>query len=275
MKKLLIASMAASILSLTACNSSDDTTKEEPKEEAVVDIDFAQSAEQYKTEVTPLLTSLVEDAALLKKHIEEGKFEEASKLYPFVHMKLEQLKPLASNFDVHFKALEVKAEEGKELEAGGFQAIEYALYEKKDANLAKEAVSKLATDITTFAEDALKATLDGKKVLDSADAMLEDTIANKLKAEKASAAGNEVYDAQANLDALQAIVKSYEKNADAEKAKELTDQLTKALDVVAFYEVGKEDYVKYSFFTSKQKQELIDTFEKVKKAYEQYVKAMK
>ena len=78
-----MAGIAVSVLTLTACNN-DEETKDQS--ETVEEIDYTEAASSYKSEIMPVLTSFVEDVTLLQTYIQEGKVEEATKLYPLVHM---------------------------------------------------------------------------------------------------------------------------------------------------------------------------------------------
>lgn len=267
-----MAGIALSVLTLAACNK-DEETKEQP--EAVEKIDFTDAASSYKAEVMPILTSFVEDVTLLQTYIQEGKVEEATKLYPLVHMYVERLQPLHGNFSEQFKMIDAPIEKGKELEAGGLHAIEYALFEKKDTTIVNDIAAKLVEDVTAFTSTAAITSLDGQAILWDAQAMLKDTVEKTLTGVTANLANAQVYDVQANLEAIQTVMKTFSIHADKESEKKLQEQLNVALEVVAFFEVGKEDYVNFSYFTNKQKQDLIDAFKATKAAFDEYIRMMK
>ena len=272
MKKLLMAGIALSVLTLTACNKDEET---KGKSEVVESIDFSEAASSYKAEIMPVLTSFVEDVTLLQTYIQEGKVEEATKLYPLVHMYVERLKPLHGNFTEQFENIDAQTKEGKELEAGGLHAIEYALFEKKDATIVTDVAAKLVEDVTAFTSKAATTTLDGQSILSDTSTMLKDTIEKTLTGDTGNLANAQVYDVQANLEAISAVMKAYSSHADVDSEKKLQKQLDITLEAVAYYEVGKEDYVNFSFFTNKQKQDLIDSFKETKEAFDEYIRLMK
>ena len=88
----------------------------------------------------------------------------------------------------------------------------------------------------------------------------------QLTGAEISYAGSHVYDVKANAEAVEQIVKIFMSRADAEQAADVTEKLAGLNDALAYYEVGKEDYVNYSYFTNKQKQELIDAVSDVHEA---------
>ena len=272
MKKLLMAGIALSVLTLAACNK-DEETKE--KSEVVESIDFSEAASSYKAEIMPVLTSFVEDVTLLQTYIQEGKVEEATKLYPLVHMYAERLKPLRGNFKEQFNKIDTTIVEGKELEAGGLHAIEYALFEKKDATLVTDIASNLVEDVTTLTSTVATTTLDGQVILKNSSTMLKDAVEKTLTVDTSNLANAQVYDVQANLEAVTHIVKAYAPLAEKASEKALQEQLDKTLETVAYFEVGKEDYVNFSFFTNKQKQDLISAFKATKEAFDEYIHMMK
>ncbi len=272
MKKLLIAGIALTIFTLAACNNEEET--KEPSE-IVEQIDFTDAASSYKAEIMPILTSFVEDVTLLQTYIQEGKQEEATKLYPLVHMYVERLKPLKGNFSEQFEKIDSHTVEGEELETGGLHAIEYALFVRKDVTLVTNIAMKLVEDVTALTSEVATTTLDGQSILSDTASMLQETVEKTLTGNVTNVANAQVYDVQANLEAIQAVMKVYSIHAEVTSEKELQEQLTATLEAVAYYEVGKEDYVNFSYFTNKQKQDLINAFQTTKEAFDKYIRLMK
>ena len=272
MKKLLMAGIALSVLTLAACNN-DEEAKEQLED--VVEIDYTSAASSYKVEMMPILTSFVEDVTLLQSYIQEGKVEEATKLYPLVHMYVERLKPLNGNFTEQFEKIDAQVVEGKELESGGLHAIEYALFVKKDVTSVTKTASQLVEDVTALASEVATTTLDGKVILSDASSMLKDAVEKTLSSDKNNFANSQVYDVQANLEAIGQVMNAYAAHAEEASEKALQQQLDKTVEAVAYYEVGKEDYVNFSYFTNKQKQDLIGVFNEMKEAFDEYIRLMR
>ena len=272
MKKILIAGIALCTFTLTACNNEEET---KDAVEVVEEIDFTNAASSYKADIMPMLTTFVEDVTLLQTYIQEGKVEEATKLYPLVHMYVERLKPLRSSFAEEFEKIDELTVDGKELEAGGLHAIEYALYVKKDVSTVLSIAEKLVEDVTALTAKAAQTTLNGQLILEDTKHMLKEVVENTLTGNTKNLANAQVYDVQANLEAVQSVVEAYSNNADKKLEQALQEQLTKTLEEVAYYEVGKEDYVNFSYFTTKQTQDLINAFKAKSEAFEQYISKMK
>ena len=271
MKKLLMAGIALSVLTLTACNNEEEV--KEP--EAVVEIDYTSAASSYKAEMMPILTSFVEDVTLLQSYIQEGKIEEATKLYPLVHMYVERLKPLQGSFTEQFAKIDAQVVEGKELEAGGLHAIEYALFVKKDVTIVTNIAAQLVEEVTALTSEVATTTLDGKVILSETSTMLKEAVEKTLAGNTKNLANAQVYDVQANLEAINLVLKAFAPHAEESSEKALQGQLDKTLEAVAYYEVGKEDYINFSYFTNKQKQDLISAFKATKEAFDEYVRLMK
>ena len=272
MKKLLMAGIALSVFTLAACNNEEEAKEQS---EAVVEIDYTSAASSYKAEMMPILTSFVEDATLLQTYIQEGNVEEATKLYPLVHMYVERLKPIRGNFTEQFEKIDTQVVDGKELEAGGLHAVEYALFIKKDVAGVTNIAAQLVEDVTALTSEAATTTLDGKVILSDASMMLKDAVEKTLSSDKDNLANSQVYDVQANLEAIGLVMKAYAPHAEENSEKALQEQLDKTLEAVAYYEVGKEDYVNFSYFTNKQKQDLISAFNATKEAFDKYIRLMK
>lgn len=271
MKKLVLASLVCTSLFLGACKEEEAVEIEE----AVVEVDYTEASSNYKSDMMPILTSFVEDAKLLQTHMEEGKLDEAQKLYPLVHMYVEKIQPLRNQFNNELATIDGEANEESGLTSGGLHAIEYALFKEEDPSKGVEAASKLVDNLTEFANVVAKEQLDGKALLTSTSSMLERSLNEKLMEKETNLANAQVYDIQANLEAVQMVVKVFSKNANEESQKAVEERLNNAFEVISFYEVGKEDYVNYSFFTNTQKQELIDAVKQLSEAFDSYQKNLK
>ena len=190
---------------------------------------------------------------LLQTHINEGKLKEASELYPLVHMNLEKFKPLQTQFPDQFTRLDGPTEEGKELEGSGFHAIEYGLFVKKDVTVLSSIVADLVEAAMELANEVAKAELNGEKLLASTEDTLKFIVTDKLTGKEKNLANTQVYDVKGNVDAVTQITKAFQSNASKEAVDALEATLNKVNEEIAFYEVGKEDYVNFSYFTNKQK----------------------
>lgn len=272
MKKLLLASMTAlSLMTLAACGD-----KEEKVEEVeVTQVDYSEAVSAYKSEVMPLLTNFVEDATLLQTQINAGDLESATKLYPIVHMYVETLRPVASQFEEFYTQVDAPTTAGKELDQGGLHAIEYALMAKQDTTLATAPAADLVANVTAFTEQLAKANLDGEAMLNATNDALNVIVSDTLTGKEVNLSNAQAYDLAATLQGVQMVKNSFASLATDEAAKNLDEAFNKASEAVAFYEVGKEDYVNFSYFTNTQKQELIDVFTELQEAYKAFVQSMK
>jgi iron uptake system component EfeO len=270
-KRLMAALLAVSVLA--ACGQKEEKTVEQPEQQQEVEVVVAKEADEFKTFVTFRMEDFVEDTALLASLVKEGKLEEAQKLYPLVTMYYERMQPIVSNFPDLDQALNSALVEGKENEATGFQQLAYGLFiEKKTAGY-EDSAEKLASDVKALQKEVTTADLSKNNVLVSAISMFNMMVKERLST--SSIANNEVYVVKAQTEAAQEIVKIFMPRVDASSAANVTEALANLDEVIAYYEVGKEDYVNYSFFTSKQKEELITAIKDAQKALEKMNESMK
>lgn len=264
--KWLAAVTMTSALFLAACGTDKtEDTKEEVVEQEVIDL--AKEADTFKAYAVEQMPLFVEDLKLLKQQLDENKLEDAQKLYPIVRMHVERLQPLKSSFVDEFALLDGKAAKGKEADVAGFTKVEQALFADKSASAASselDAVVKAAEDLSSKLETAK---LDGMKVLEDAEQMLNDA-EKQLNGGETSFIAIDVYEVKANVEAVEQLVPAFMGRADTTAAAKLTEEAVAFNKVVEFYEIGKEDYIKYDIFTNAQKTELIDAVKNVKVAFE-------
>lgn len=273
MKKSIVVMMTASMLVLAACGSNKE---EKPKViEQVIPADLTEATTAYKTEVLTQMTPFLEDIMLLEQYINEDKLEDAKKLYPLVHMYVERLQPLKTSFSDKFAEIDAVLQEGKELDGKGFHAVEYSLFEAQATADIKDVVAALVKDVKELTNELAQSQLDGQDVLNGTSAMLQETIERKLAGTGTSYASTQVYDVKATVEGTLQVVDAFKKRAGETETNALASKLTAVNEVIAYYEVGKEDYVNYSFFTSTQKQELMQAMTEVKEAFDAFNQSIK
>lgn len=261
--------LAAVILAASMLGACGSDKQEETKEEQVIkeEIDLSSEAEQFRAFAIEQMEPFIADAEMLAEYVKEGKLEEAQKLYPLVHMYYERLQPAKASF----AALDAKIDTPvlrKDEETTGFRRLEYGLFKQKKTTGYEAAAEELVADIKKLNEKLPEVELDGKQLVNDTEGMLAQIIDEQLAEKEVSYAGNYLYDIKANIEALEEIVNIFMARADTEKAAAVTEKVKKLNEIIAYYEIGKEDYVNYSLFTSKQKQELIDALSAVRQALE-------
>ena len=273
--KLMSFLLAASVL--TACGEKEEKTEtveqpvEEQKEEVTVDV--SAEAEQFKTFATEQMADFVTDTELLVSLVKEGKLEEAQKLYPLVTMYYERLQPITANFTELDSKINGELLEGKESEGTGFNRLAYGLFVEKKTAGYEDVAQQLAEDVKALQTEMKTIDVSKNNVLASAVTMF-DQMAN-VRLTKESYANNEVYAVKAQTETAEQLVKIFMQRASTESAAVATEAIVTLNDVVAYYEVGKEDYVNYSFFTNKQKEELKTAVTNVQTALQQMNDSLK
>ena len=263
-KKGLAAIMLATA-ALAACGS-DEKEEEVAEQVEQEQIDLIEEAEQFRAFAIEQMEPFVEDMELLVRYVKEGNLEEAQKLYPLVHMYYERLQPMKASFAELDASINGELEEGKEDEATGFHKLEYGLFNEKTTTGYEAVAEELITNVNKLSMEVEHVQLDGQQLVDDAVSMLDRVVTTQLTDEQTSYAFAHVYDVKANTEAVEEIVKIFMGRADSQKAANVTDKLAVLNDTIAYYEVGKEDYVNYSYFTSKQKEELIAAVSDVRDA---------
>ena len=253
-KKGLVAIILATT-ALAACGSDE---KEEVVEQVEQEqMNLTEEAEQFRAFAIEQMEPFVADMELLVRYVKEGKLEEAQKLYPLVHMYYERLQPMRASFAELHTLIDGVVEEGKEDEATGFHKLEYGLFNEKTTTGYEAVAEELIININKLSMEVENVQLDGQQLVDDAVSMLDQVVTTQLTDEQTSYAFAHIYDVKANAEAIEEIVKIFMDRADSEKAANVTEKLAVLNDTIAYHEVGKEDYVNYSYFTSKQKEELI------------------
>lgn len=266
-KKLMAVLLVASVL--TACNSKEEETVApiEPVEQEEVKIEVAAEADQYKAFVAGQMDDFVKDTDLLASLVKEGKLEEAQKLYPLVTMYYERMQPIVPEFEDLDEKINASLEKGKESEGSGFARLAFGLFNEKKTVGYEEVAEKLATDVKELKTQLSTIDVTQNNVLALTVEMF-DRFANE-RLTNGSDANNEVYAAKAQTEVAEEIVKIFMSRTTPESAAKATERIGALNETIAYYEVGKEDYVNYSFFTSKQKEELTTAINNVKDALQQ------
>lgn len=271
-QKWLVAVTMTSALFLAACGTDEVKEAEDTKEEVVEQevIDLTKEAETFKAYAVEQMPLFVEDLKLLKQQLDENKIEDAQKLYPLIRMHVERLQPLKSNFEEQLNVLDGKVAKGKEADLAGFAKVEQALFADKSAASGAKELEAVIQAAEALAGKLETATLDGQKVLADAEAMLANA-EKQLNGSEVSFVAIDVYEVKANVEAIEQLVPAFMARAETTTAAKLTEETVAFNKVVEFYEIGKEDYIKYDIFTNAQKTELIQALKNVTTAY----KAMK
>ena len=252
--KLMTALLAASVLA--ACGNKEESKQpeEQPVEEQEVIVDVKQQAESFKTYAQAQMDGFVADTERLASLVKEGKLEDAQKLYPLVTMYYERLQPLTANFAALDEKINGPLIEGKEEEITGFQRLAQGLFINKTTSGYDVVVDQLVTDVKQLQQDVEGLDVSQNNVLASAVSMFEQMANERLTT--TSMANNEVYAVKAQTEVAEELVEIFMQRVSTDSAAAATEKIAALNEIVAYYEVGKEDYVNYSFFTAKQKEEL-------------------
>ena len=273
-KNKLIVALSATML-LAACGTNEEQVVKKPVEQQQeeVKVDVSQQAESYQQYVVAQMADFVMDTELLASHVTEGKLEEAQKLYPLVTMYYERLQPLTVDFAELDAKLNGTLTEGKENEGTGFQRLAYGLFKEQKTAGYEDVATELLNNVKVLQTELPNLDVSSNPILTSTTAMLEKMANERLAT--TSVANNEVYAVKAQTEVAEQLVEIFKQRASTESVAAATEKLSALNEVVAYYEVGKEDYVNYSFFTNKQKEELKATISEVQQALQQMNETLK
>ena len=266
--------MILATAALAACGS-DEKEEEAVEQVEQQQIDLTEEAEQFRAFTIEQMEPFVAHMEKLVGYVKEGNLEEAQKDYPLVHMYYERLQPMKASFAELNVAIEGTIEEGKEEEATGFRKLEYGLFKEKTTAGYEEVAEELLTNVQKLSMEVESIQLDGQQLVNDAVSMLDEVATTKLTDEETSYAFAHIYDVKANTEAVEELVKIFMSRADTQKAANVTEKLKVLNDTIAYYEVGKEDYVNYSYFTNKQKEELIAAVAAVRDALKEMNSSLK
>lgn len=267
-KKLAVVFMSVAVLA--ACGDKEQPVNNEQEQEVVEktpEVNVASEAVAFRDYSAMQMADFVADTQLLATLVQEGKLAEAQKLFPLVTMYYERLLPIAGDFEELDQAINGPVLAGEEAEATGFQRLAFGLFQEKTTTGYDEIAKQLVSDIQALQQQL--AMIDGSKnnVLASASAMFENMMKNRLTT--TSFANAEVYAVKAQTEAVEEIVEIFTARATPETVTTATEAIAQLNEVLEYYEVGKEDYVNYSFFTAKQKEELTTAIQNVQTALDE------
>jgi iron uptake system component EfeO len=269
--------LAAVILATAALAACGSEKANEAEEEQVVkeEIDLSSEAEQFRTFAIEQMEPFITDAEMLAGFVKGGELEEAQKLYPLVRMYYERLQPMKASLAELDAQIDTPITAGKEEEATGFRRLEFGLFEQKKTAGYEAVAEELAANIKKLNEELPSVALDGQQLLDNTESMLAQVIDEQLADKEVSYAGAQIYEVKANTEAVEEIVKIFMTRADSEQAAAVTEKVEELNEIIAYYEIGKEDYVNYSLFTSTQKEELVDALSAVQHALKKMIESIK
>lgn len=273
-KNKLIVALSATML-LAACGTNEEQVVKKPVEQQQeeVKVDVSQQAESYQQYVVAQMADFVMDTELLASHVTEGKLEEAQKLYPLVTMYYERLQPLTVDFAELDAKLNGTLTEGKENEGTGFQRLAYGLFKEQKTAGYEDVATELLNNVKALQTELPNLDVSSNPILTSTTAMLEKMANERLAT--TSVANNEVYAVKAQTEVAEQLVEIFKQRASTESVAAATEKLSALNEVVAYYEVGKEDYVNYSFFTNKQKEDLKTAVSEVQQALQKMSETLK
>ena len=270
-KKIMAVLLATSILA--ACGEKKEEAVEPVEQQQEVKVEVAAEANAFKAFASAQMDDFVKDTQLLATLVKEGKLEEAQKLYPLVTMYYERMQPITSSFEELDRKINGPLTAGKESEGTGFERLAFGLFEEKKTAGYEEVTQQLVTDVKELQQALPTTDITQTNVLASSVAELDQFVKQHLT--NTSVANNEVYLAKAQTETTEEVVKIFMQRTSAESAAKATEAISDLNEVIAYFEVGKEDYVNYSFFTSTQKEELSSAFTNVQTALQQMNETLK
>ncbi|HTJ56315.1 MAG TPA: iron uptake system protein EfeO [Devosiaceae bacterium] len=197
MKKLLIAGLAALLLTGTAQAATDPMALVGP-------------ISDYKIYVGGQVDELVNHSQQFVDAIKAGDLARAKALYAPSRVYYERVEPLAELFSDLDASVDSRADdhEQKEQDPGftGFHRIEYILYTRGSTADAVPFADKLMVDLNDLKGRIAGLSVEPKVMVGGAAALIEEVAATKISGEEDRYSGTDLYDFQANVDGAEKIV---------------------------------------------------------------------
>ena len=248
---------------LVACSNEEkvEQSVKESEEQELLPIDAKMEAGKFVSYAIEQNKQFILDTQLLASLASENKLEEAQKLYPIVAAYAQRMKPLMLQLNTKDEAM-----------TSALLEIEKELFEQTSVKNVVPSATALTDTLTSVQEELVKLSPDARMLLSNTNLMLSQTIESLSSTSLANA---EVYFVKAQTEAIEQLVAAFMTKGDATAAAKVVEQAAALNEVVAYYEVGKEDYVNYSFFTTTQKEELIKAVEALQNAWTAFENTVK
>lgn len=238
---------------------------------SVQSVDLSAETETYKKFVSAEIDQLLKDTENFAKLIQEGKLDEAKKVYPLIRKAYERSEPIAELFaesDVKIDYRLADYVEDNQTEEGwsGFHKIEQILWEEGKTEPAVSYAKQLVDDIKELKAKVATVEVTPENMLTGAVDLLNEVATSKITGEEEIYSHTDLYDFEANIagaEKIFSILKDKISAKDPELAKNLTEKFKAVNDLLASHKVDADHYKLYTDLSEKETKALAEAVTKL------------
>ena len=234
-------------------------------------VDLSAETEAYKKFVSAEIDQLLKDTENFAKLIQDGKLEEAKKVYPLIRKSYERSEPIAELFaesDVKIDYRLADYVEDNQTEEGwsGFHKIEQILWEEGKTEPAVSYANQLVNDIKELKAKVATVEVTPENMLTGAVDLLNEVATSKITGEEEIYSHTDLYDFEANIAGAEKIFNIFKDKIsakDPELAKNLTEKFKTVNDLLASHKVDADHYKLYTDLSEKETKALAEAVTKL------------
>ena len=234
-------------------------------------VDLSAETEAYKKFVSAEIDQLLKDTENFAKLIQEGKLDEAKKVYPLIRKAYERSEPIAELFaesDVKIDYRLADYVEDNQTEEGwsGFHKIEQILWEEGKTEPAVSYAKQLVDDIKELKAKVATVEVTPENMLTGAVDLLNEVATSKITGEEEIYSHTDLYDFEANIAGAEKIFSIFKDKIsakDPELAKNLTEKFKAVNDLLASHKVDADHYKLYTDLSEKETKALAEAVTKL------------
>ena len=234
-------------------------------------VDLSAETEAYKKFVSAEIDQLLKDSENFAKLIQDGKLDEAKKVYPLIRKAYERSEPIAELFaesDVKIDYRLADYVEDNQTEEGwsGFHKIEQILWEEGKTEPAVSYAKQLVDDIKELKAKVATVEVTPENMLTGAVDLLNEVATSKITGEEEIYSHTDLYDFEANIAGAEKIFSIFKDKIsakDPELAKNLTEKFKAVNDLLASHKVDADHYKLYTDLSEKETKALAEAVTKL------------
>ena len=234
-------------------------------------VDLISETEAYKKFVSAEIDQLLKDSENFAKLIQDGKLDEAKKVYPLIRKSYERSEPIAELFaesDVKIDYRLADYVEDNQTEEGwsGFHKIEQILWEEGKTEPAVSYAKQLVDDIKELKAKVATVEVTPENMLTGAVDLLNEVATSKITGEEEIYSHTDLYDFEANIAGAEKIFNIFKDKIsakDPELAKNLIEKFKAVNDLLASHKVDADHYKLYTELNEKETKALAEAVTKL------------
>ena len=238
---------------------------------SVQSVDLSAETEAYKKFVGAEIDQLLKDTENFAKLIQDGKLDEAKKVYPLIRKSYERSEPIAELFaesDVKIDYRLADYVEDNQTEEGwsGFHKIEQILWEEGKTEPAVSYAKQLVDDIKELKAKVATVEVTPENMLTGAVDLLNEVATSKITGEEEIYSHTDLYDFEANIAGAEKIFNIFKDKMSAKDPdfpKNRTEKFKAVNDLLASHKVDADHYKLYTELNEKETKALAEAVTKL------------